>query len=122
GSPTARGRQRRIIASHLRRRGRQRLVASAQCLILAYSTPIGRVEQLEPRPAFELALRVLAGRRIDLALAGLAQEARLDHQVALGGHFLATLLEENAADRRFARRRRKIGAGPARRIVAVDDG
>src|SRR6266705_2072330 len=85
-------------------------------------TPIGRVEQLEPRPAFELALRVLAGCRIDLALAGLAQKARLDHQVALGRDFFAVLLEENAADRCLARRRRKIGAGPARRIVAVDDG
>src|SRR5262245_19840807 len=85
------------------------------------SAPICRVEQLEPGPAFELALRILAGRRIDVALARLAQEARLDHQVALCRDLLAALLEEDAADRCLARRRRVIRAGPASRIVAVDD-
>src|SRR5262245_15659505 len=73
------------------------------------STPIRRIKQLEPRPALELVLRVLASRLIDLALPRLAQETGLDHQVALGRHLLAALLEENAAHRRFARRRREIG-------------
>ena len=48
-----------------------------------YGLLVGRVQQLEARPALELALRVFAGRRVDVALAGLAQEARFDHQVAL---------------------------------------
>src|SRR5215813_2257475 len=90
-------------------------------LVLAYSAPVRGVEQLEPGPAFELALRILAGRRIDVALARFAQEARLDHQVALFSDLLAALLEEHATDRRLARCCWNVGAGPTRRIVAVDD-
>src|ERR1700732_1813916 len=70
-----------------------------------------RVHQLEARPAFELARGGLAGRGIGFALARLAQEMRLDHQVALGGVLVAALLDEDAAaDRGFARRQRKIRA------------
>src|SRR5215470_4843296 len=83
--------------------------------------PIRRIEQLEPGPAFELALCVFAGCRIGLALAGLAQETRLDHQMAFRRDLLAALLEEDAADRRFAWCRREIGAGPIGRSIAVDD-
>src|SRR5439155_25912722 len=97
---------------------RQYSEADRGCVWLA---PVRRIEQLESGPAFELALRIFAGRRIDVALAGLAQEARLDHEVALGGDLLAALLEEHAADRRFARRRWEIGAGPVGRSIAVND-
>src|SRR5438093_3261796 len=97
---------------------RQYSEADRGCVWLS---PLRRIEHLEPGPAFELALRIFAGRRIDVALAGLAQEARLDHEVALGSDLLAALLEEHAADRRFARRRWEIGAGPVGRSIAVDD-
>src|SRR5215471_8559284 len=79
------------------RRLRRCSVPHLSCL-----APIRRIEQLEPGPAFELALGVFAGRGVDVALPGLAQEVRLDHQVALRGDLLAALLEEHAADRRFA--------------------
>src|SRR5438093_1011485 len=66
-----------------------------------------RIEQLEPRPALELVDGKFVRRRVDVALAGLAQEPGLDHQLALRRDLLAALLEENAADRRFSGRERK---------------
>src|SRR5262249_33872909 len=81
-----------------------------------------RIHQLEAGPALVLAGAVLARRRIGLALAGLAQEARLDGEVALGRGLAALLLDEDAADRRFARGRRLVDAGPRLGTVAVDGG
>src|SRR6266511_3815030 len=82
---------------------------------------VTRIEYLEPRPALELALSVVSRRRVDVALARLAQEARLDGQVALGRELLASLLDENPADRRFTGRRRQVRAGPPVGLVAVED-
>src|ERR1700692_3674854 len=61
--------------------------------------PVARIHQLEPGRAFELAGRVVAGRGVDVALAGLAQEARVEGHAALGRCLLAVLLDEDAADR-----------------------
>src|SRR5262249_7137290 len=83
---------------------------------------VARVENLEPGPALVGAGPGLAADRIDVTLAGLAQEARFDHQVALGRRLLATLLDEHATDRRLAGGRRKVGAGPAIGLIAVDHG
>src|SRR5437879_978728 len=44
---------------------------------------VARVHQFEARPALELARRVVAAHRVDVALPRLAQEARIDRQVPL---------------------------------------
>src|SRR6516164_8402650 len=70
--------------------------------------------QLEADIAFELIDGLLAGVRIVLALAGLAQMAR--HQEAAGAvvHFLgAALLDEDAGDRGLAGLRLLVLALPA---------
>src|SRR5215831_11498353 len=82
-----------------------------------------RIHQLKARPALELAGGGLAGGRINIALARLAQEVGFHKKVALGRVLLAALLDEHAAaNRGLSRRGWKINAGPAFGIVAVDDG
>src|SRR5690242_4070900 len=81
---------------------------------------VGRVHELEACPALVLAGPVLAGCRIGLALAGLAQETRLDGEVALGRHLVALAFDEDAADRSLARGSRLVDAGPALRAIAVE--
>src|SRR5215510_9878690 len=81
---------------------------------------VRRVEQHEPGPAFELALGGVAGC-VDLALPRLAQKTRLDRKVAFRGQLLAALLDEDAADWRFAPRRWSISAVPAGRTVVGED-
>src|ERR1700726_4613682 len=78
--------------------------------------PVDRIHELKPGRALELARRIVAGRRVDVALAGLAQEARVERHPALRRHLLAVLLEEDAADRGFAGLGGQIRAGPAGRI------
>src|SRR2546425_204378 len=58
-----------------------------------------RVPDLEAGRALVGAGAVLAGHRIVVALARLAQEARVHDQAASGADLLAVLLDEHAADR-----------------------
>src|SRR5712691_8409843 len=72
------------------------------------------LDQLEPHIALELVGGFLAGMRIVLALAGLAQMAR--HQEAAHASvqiLLAALLDENAGDGRLAGLGGKVVALPA---------
>src|SRR5688572_26717188 len=80
-----------------------------------------RVENLEPCPAFELTRLVFARDGIVVGLAGSPQQVRFDHQMPLGRRFLATQLDENAADRTFAGGWWKVSARPSFRIVALED-
>src|ERR1700691_3971053 len=82
---------------------------------------IGWVEQLEARPAFELAMGVFLGLRIDGALARLAQKMRLDSHGTLRYHFLTAPFNGHGANRRLALGRRNVGTLPTFRPVMVDD-
>src|SRR5215475_12244502 len=106
---------RRFADQNMRQsKNRERVPVPSERALVAprHSRPIIRIEQLEAGPALVLAGAVLAGRRIGLALAGLAQEMRLDCDVALGRGLAALLLEEDAADRRLAGGGRRVDAGP----------
>src|SRR6185437_11574390 len=72
------------------------------------------LHELEARHALELALRAPAGARVVLALAFLAEVARLEKGAAGAGDLLhATLLDEGAADGALALLGRQILALPA---------